>query len=202
MQTSACVTVATRADTGLRRRQRGFTLLEILIVVVLMVGISTLLVVAALRMGADNPLVKAESELADVVVMLNERSLFSGELLALRFSPRGWEPLRFDVTEGRFLPLPAPFRITELEPSLSLDWQLDEGGDRDQPAIAEAAAVLFADKDENGDKDIPPQMFFFPSGEVSPLTLWLSEEGSDPREIRIDPLGRVQRPAEEDEGAA
>ena len=37
-----------------------------------------------------------------------------------------------------------------------------------------------------------PQIFFFPSGEVTPLTVWLVQvEGDVSHELMVDPLGRV-----------
>lgn len=199
MRISVCVTTAA-ADLRCHHQQ-GFTLLEILIVVVLMAGISTLMVVAALRVGDSDPVAATQGELQDVITMLTERSLFTGEVLALRFSPQGWEPLRFDVTAADFLPLPAPFRPVTLPDGLTLDWQLEQHRDRSHLDIASVAANLLERESVmlEKDKPEPPQMFFFPSGEVSPLTLWLGETGAASREIHVDALGAITSPQQDDE---
>ena len=172
--------------------QAGFTLLEILVVVFLMVAISTVVVVAALRGGGQDASAKALAELSDTVVLMTEQSLFRGDLLAMRFTETGWEPLRFDVTEADFLPLPAPLKATVLADGIRLEWQLDQDGDNRGPTIAAAAEALTAEDISPDEKPKPPQMFFFPSGEASPVTIRLIDEDTGVRrQLTVDALGVV-----------
>lgn len=48
----------------------------------------------------------------------------------------------------------------------------------------------------SGEAEQMPQVFFFPSGEVTPLTLWLRAPGSEgaSMELELDSMGRVARP--------
>lgn len=172
--------------------QAGFTLLEVLVVVFLMVAISTVVVVAALRGGGQDESAKARAELSDTVVLMTEQSLFRGDLLAMRFTDTGWEPLRFDVTEAEFMPLPAPLEAVTLPDNLRLEWRLEQDGNDQGPSIADAAEALVADDISPDEKPKPPQMFFFPSGEASPVTIWLVDEDAGVRrQLTVDALGAV-----------
>lgn len=172
--------------------QAGFTLLEVLVVVFLMVAISTVVVVAALRGGGQDESAKARAELSDTVVLMTEQSLFRGDLLAMRFTDTGWEPLRFDVTEAEFMPLPAPLEAVTLPDNLRLEWRLEQDGNDRGPTIADAAEALVADDISPDEKPKPPQMFFFPSGEASPVTIWLVDEDAGVRrQLTVDALGAV-----------
>jgi len=173
--------------------QAGFTLLEVLVVVFLMVAISTVVVVAALRGGGQDESSRELAELSDTIVLMTEQSLFRGDLLAMRFTDTGWEPLRFDVTEAEFLPLPAPLEAVTLPDNIRLEWRLEQDGDSQSLTIAEAAEALMADDISPDEKPKPPQMFFFPSGEASPVTIWLVDEDANVRrQLTVDALGVVE----------
>jgi general secretion pathway protein H len=122
---------------------------------------------------------------------MNEQSLFRGDLLALRLDVDGWQPLLYDIDAAEFVPLPAPLARRRLDASLQLEWQLQERRDRDRPALTEVADRLLP---EQSDSELPepPQVFFFPSGEVTPITLLLRQVGGDAEQtLLVDPLGRV-----------
>src|SRR5690606_16398369 len=77
MPTSATTPTATRASNPAMRRQaqRGFTLLEVLVVVALVALTSAILVPALLRVDT-NAKVEVAAKLADTLTELSERSLF------------------------------------------------------------------------------------------------------------------------------
>lgn len=197
MPISVCVTAEAdplRRLQAFRRApaQAGFTLLEILVVVFLMVAISTVVAVATLRGGGQDDAAEALAELSDTVVLMTEQSLFRGDLLAMRFTDTGWQPLRFDVTEAEFLPLPAPLEAVTLPDNVRLEWRLEQDGANQGPSIAEAAEALMADDISPDEKPKPPQMFFFPSGEASPVAIWLVDEDAGVRrQLTVDALGAV-----------
>ncbi|MDF1630243.1 MAG: prepilin-type N-terminal cleavage/methylation domain-containing protein [Alcanivoracaceae bacterium] len=173
-------------------RQSGFTLLEVLVVVALMVLVATLLVSAALRGSTGDPAGTAAARFSDTVALMSENSLFRGELLALRLSDTGWTPLGFDVANSEFVPLASPLAETELEQGILLEWKMEESRNPDRPDIAEVGASLISDELMVEKKQEVPQIFFFPSGEVTPLTVWLVQvEGDVSHELMVDPLGRV-----------
>ena len=75
------------------RRQSGFTLLEILVVVGLVAMLSLAVLVVPVWVDDQRQLDSESASLADTLIMLNEQSLFSGRLMALRVTERGWTPL-------------------------------------------------------------------------------------------------------------
>lgn len=196
--------------------QAGFTLLEIMVVVMLM-GLLTAVLVSQGNWTSDGRQLDEEAaRLEDTLALLNERSLFSGQLLALRLETTGWTPLAYDRVEGDFLPVDdTALKPHKLPPSLELVWQLDDLGE-DQASLSEVAETLVQDDvmagageelldDEEGDEseqdeDDFPQIFFFPSGEVSPLTLTLrAYDDVDAQRLRVSALGQFSDPDAEDD---
>ena len=193
-------------------RQAGFTLLEIMVVVMLMGLLTAVLVTQGNWTSDDRQLEEETARLQDTLALLNERSLFSGQLLALRLESTGWTPLAYDRVEGDFLPVDdTALKRHELHPSLELVWQLDDLGE-DQASLSDvaeslvkddvmagAAKGLINDEDEEveeSDEDDFPQVFFFPSGEVSPLTLTLRayDDVDAEQRLRVSALGQFSDP--------
>ena len=198
MPTSASVTQGRSNIRSIWPRQSGFTLLEVLVVVALMVVVATLLVSAALRGSTGDPAGTAATRFSDTIALMSEHSLFSGELLALRLSDTGWTPLGFNVADAEFVPLASPLAATELEEGILLEWKVEESRNPERPDIAEVGAALISDELMVEKKQEVPQIFFFPSGEVTPLTVWLVQADSGvSHELMVDPLGRVTTTGDE-----
>ncbi|MDF1724545.1 MAG: type II secretion system minor pseudopilin GspH [Alcanivorax sp.] len=198
--------------------QAGFTLLEIMVVVMLMGLLTAVLVSQGNWTSDDRQLEEEAARLEDTLALLNERSLFSGQLLALRLQTTGWTPLAYDRIEGDFLPVDdTALKAHRLPPSLELVWELDDLGE-DQARLSDVAETLVQDDvmagtgeglldGEEGDEsdqddEVFPQVFFFPSGEVSPLTLTLRAYDNVEAEqrLRVSALGQFSDPdAENDE---
>ena len=151
------------------------------------------------------------------MALLNERSLFSGQLLALRLEATGWTPLAYDRIEGDFLPVDdTALKAHKLPPSLELVWELDDLGE-DQASLSEVAETLVQDDvmagsgkelldgeqsdDSDQDEAVFPQVFFFPSGEVSPLTLTLRayDDLEAEQRLRVSALGQFSDPDARDD---
>ncbi len=206
-----------------RARQSGFTLLEILVVVML-VGLLTAVIAGQGNWTlSEDGLDEESARLRDTLELLNERSLFSGQLLALRLRGDGWVPLAYDRNEQEFLPLnDTSLKARQLAANLSLEWQVDALED-DQVSLSDVAENLVKDdmmatpeglstqsederegeEDEERapeqsrkeDKELP-QVFFFPSGEVTPVTVsLLSNDDLDQfRRWQVSALGQVINP--------
>lgn len=201
-------------------RQSGFTLLEILVVVML-VGLLTAVIAGQGNWTlSEEGLDEEASRLQDTLELLNERSLFSGQLLALKLRADGWTPLAYDRNERDFLPIDdTTLKSRTLAPSLTLEWQVDALED-DEVSLSDVAENLvkedmmatpddLSDQAETGegelrsdnksdsrrDKELP-QVFFFPSGEVTPVTISVlsDEELEKFRRWQISALGQVTDP--------
>ena len=192
--------------------QAGFTLLEIMVVVMLMGLLTAVLVSQGNWTSDDRQLEEEAARLEDTLALLNERSLFSGQLLALRLQTTGWTPLAYDRIEGDFLPVDdTALKAHRLPPSLELVWELDDLGE-DQARLSDVAETLVQDDvmagtgeglldGEEGDEsdqddEVFPQVFFFPSGEVSPLTVTLRayDDVEAEQRLRVSALGQFSDP--------
>lgn len=231
------VKVLTRTLTGAkssnmrlpRTLQSGFTLLEIMVVVGLIALLSAVVVSQGNWTSDDRQLEQESARLKDTLALLNERSLFSGQLLALRLRHDGWEPLAYDITAADFLPIEdTALKPRRIPPALELVWQLDELADEEQASLSQVAETLVKkdtsldlgedvvgegdeereqqrarnDESEEEEEKEFPQVFFFPSGEVSPVTLTMQSQ--DDLEYmqrwQISALGQISDPdLEEDE---
>ena len=197
--------------------QAGFTLLEIMVVVMLMGLLTAVLVSQGNWTSDDRQLEEEAARLEDTLALLNERSLFSGQLLALRLQTTGWTPLAYDRIEGDFLPVDdTALKAHRLPPSLELVWELDDLGE-DQARLSDVAETLVQDDvmagtgeglldGEEGDESdqdeaVFPQVFFFPSGEVSPLTVTLRayDDVEAEQRLRVSALGQFSDPDARDD---
>lgn len=217
-----------------RTLQSGFTLLEIMVVVGLIALLSAVVVSQGNWTSDDRQLEQESARLKDTLALLNERSLFSGQLLALRLRHDGWEPLAYDIVAADFLPIEdTALKPRQIPPSLELVWQLDELADEEQASLSQVAETLVkkdtsldlgedtvgeGDEEavrqqgsnsesevggegegEGEDEKAFPQIFFFPSGEVSPVTLAMQSQ-DDLEQVQrwqISALGQITDPDRE-----
>ncbi|MBZ2187859.1 prepilin-type N-terminal cleavage/methylation domain-containing protein [Alcanivorax sp. JB21] len=166
--------------------ERGFTLIEVLIVVVL-IGLFAALLVPNMIVGNERDLDQGALRLQDVLASVGEHSVFSGELLGVRLEEDRVVPMRFDPVEQKFVVFGGQSRVGldtwRLDEDLRLAWDLgnpeeDAADSHGGVTIAQAAeARLIAGEDED-DRDKRPQLFFFPSGEATPARLSLELIGS------------------------
>lgn len=202
-------------------RQAGFTLLEILVVVMLISLLTAIIASQGNWSLSEDGLDEEAARLHDTLELLNERSLFSGQLLALRLRSDGWTPLAYDRDERAFLPIDdTSLKPRNLAASLTVEWQVDALED-DQVSLSEVAESLTRKevmatpegleaqaesasgdsgeeagaRREDDEKELP-QVFFFPSGEVTPVTVSvLSNDDLDHfRRWQIGALGQVTDP--------
>lgn len=214
------------------RRQSGFTLLEILVVVGLVAMLSLAVLVVPVWVDDQRQLDSESASLADTLTMLNEQSLFSGRLMALRVTERGWTPLTYDVGERAFVPAQGNgLQANRLPESLELTWQYDDLPDdenEERVSLQDAAEQLVSDDpfggdeqgllgddrdrderedgrgDEEEDEEPLPQVFFFPSGETTPITFTVRSRQDLDLEARrrMTALGKVRDPDRDEEEEA
>lgn len=193
---------------------RGFTLLEVLVVVTLLALLASVAApVMVNRLGGADMDREAE-KLTARLHQLNEQSLFLGQLLAARLQEDGLQPLRYSLEERDFVSMDADsgsLRRLELPDGIRLEWRLEDV-ERDGPDLADAVSSRLSDDDGETDDDTradededddaqAPQLYFFPSGEASPATLWLrttAGDGEDSLRLELDALGQVHRPDREE----
>ena len=141
-------------------------------------------------------------------------------MLALRLRSDGWTPLVYDRDEKAFIAIDnTSLKGRSLGAELTLEWQVDVLED-DEIALSAVAENLVKEdvmatpeglsqddeddetsrdtaetKKQKEDEDLP-QVFFFPSGEVTPVTLTLlsNSELEEYQRWQISALGQVTDP--------
>jgi len=188
-------------------RVSGFTLLEVLVVVTLLALFASMTLPMMSRNPSGEDLDFQAQRLRNTVQMLAENSLFRGQLLALRVSAHEYQPLGYDVDERQFLDILSDEALVayEIPQQFLLEWQLADDSSTGEKTLAYVAEELTEDDASaeikgGQDKLQPPQMYFFPSGESTPITLLL-RDSEESRELRIvvDAAGRVVIESDDDE---
>ena len=153
----------------------GFTLLELLVVLVIIGIVSSFAVLSTGLTNHDKPLGKESQRLLALMHMASEESVLKTEELGLtvgndgyhfmRYRQNAWQPLEDDL-----------FRERSLPDNLTLNLVL-EGRPivLDAPSQTDSKATAKSDMKDAKNKPKPPQILFLSSGEVSPFTITLSE---------------------------
>ena len=108
-------------------RSRGFTLVEILVVVVIMAMVISLAVLSIGVTGRDSQLDEESRRIEGLVDILHERALLEGRDFGLRIEPTAYEFVVYDADRDRWLPLndEHEFRHRDLPKGVSFQLQLD-----------------------------------------------------------------------------
>lgn len=161
-------------------RQRGFTLLEILVVmfiISIIVGFAVLSIDG--RGGADR--LQREAERMDALLSLAaDEAILFGSQMGVDFTPEGYRFLRLQQ-EG-WVPLAGgqtPLRPRELPEGIRLRLlEAESNKDRFDPLAPAGAEDDSADEgdEEDSEKRRRPDLLLLSSGEVSPFQFELSSE--------------------------
>lgn len=187
------------ARTG---RSSGFSLLEILVVVFLVGLVATVAAPTFVRDNHARDREDAAEAIARMLMLASDYAMFRGQLMAVRLTPGGLEPLLFDLEEYTFnAPAEGAFKALELDEPLLLEWTLDEQQDPANPTLASAVEKLQKSevKEFGADKATAPQVFLFPSGETTPITLKvIHSDVAGESLVQLDSIGRTTFPGRED----
>jgi general secretion pathway protein H len=108
-------------------RGKGFTLVEILVVLVIMAVVISLTVLSVSATGRDSQLDEESRRIEGLVGLLHERALLEGRDFGLRIEPAAYEFVVYDQRRDRWLLLDQEreFRHRELPKGVSFQLQLD-----------------------------------------------------------------------------
>jgi len=147
-------------------RCKGFTLIEILVVVVIMAVVISLAILSIGVTGRDTQLDEESRRIEGLVDLLHERALLEGRDFGLRIEPAAYGFVVYDSRRDLWVPFDQEreFRHRELPKGLSFQLQLDS-----QTVVLKAVDTNLT----GGDPPPPPQVAIAASGEGTPFRLIL-----------------------------
>ncbi|MCF1427445.1 MAG: type II secretion system minor pseudopilin GspH [Shewanella sp.] len=190
-------------------RQAGFTLLEVLLVILLMGLAASVVVLSINNSGPKQELERQARQFMATTEMVLDEVVLSGQFVGLVVDDHSYQfVLRKD---GKWVPLQKGRLIgkrefdDEIELSLVVEGlplvQDDEDDDSwfDEPF--KEADVGLSEKD----KELNPEVFLFPSGEISGFELSFLTKDDNNKEIKVsvigNPLGRLSLGSEDEKPA-
>jgi general secretion pathway protein H len=168
-------------------RSKGFTLVEILVVVVIMAIVISIAILAVGTTGRDTQLDEESRRIEGLVGLLHERALLEGRDFGLRIEPTAYEFVAYDARSDRWTTLDQEheFRHRDLPKGLSFQLQLD----------SQIVVIKPIDRNLSGNTAPPaPQLAIAASGEGTPFRLTLMRDGTASKaSVDGDALGKITR---------
>jgi len=111
-------------------RASGFTLLEVLVVVVIIGIISSMAVVSIKVLGGDHEMDQEAARLAAVIGQAREEAMLQGRDLGLRLDAQGYDFLRYDTRSERWVAVTGDPLLRErtMPEGVGMALLLDAGG--------------------------------------------------------------------------
>lgn len=163
----------------LKARNAGFTLLEILVVIVI---IGIILSFASLSIGRSTDRVAQEESqrLAGLITLAAQEAVLQSREMALQFTPGGYEFVVFDKDQWRRISGDDTLRERRLPEGVRLDINVE----------GEAVALGKADAEKPASQ---PRIYLLSSGEVTPFQITLqSKANGSSYQLKGDVGGRVE----------
>ena len=168
-------------------RSKGFTLVEILVVVVIMAIVISLAVLSIGTTGRDAQLDEESRRIEGLVGLLHERALLEGRDFGLRIEPAAYEFVVYDSRRDRWMTFDQEheFRHRELPKGVSFQLQLD----------SQIVVIKPIDRSLSSNAAPPaPQLTIAASGEGTPFHLTLQRDGTSAKaSVDGDALGKITR---------
>ena len=167
-------------------RSKGFTLVEILIVMLIITVVISLTVLSVTSTGRDGQLDEESRRIEGLVGLLHERALLEGRDFGLLIEPAAYQFVVYDTRRSLWLTLDqeSEFRHRDLPKGISFQLQLD------------SQTVVIKPIDRNLSNGAPPnpQIAIAASGEGTPFRLILQRDATQAKTaVAGDALGKISR---------
>jgi general secretion pathway protein H len=168
-------------------RSKGFTLVEILVVVVIMAIVISLAILSIGTAGRDTQLDEESKRIEGLVGLLHERALLETRDFGLRIEPTAYEFVVHDSRRDRWMTFDEEheFRHRDLPKGVRFQLELD----------SQVVVIKPIDRHLAGDAAPPaPQVAIAASGEGTPFRLTLVRDGTTAKAtVDGDALGKLTR---------
>ena len=151
-------------------RASGFTLLEVLVVVVIIGIISSMAVISVRVLGGDHEMDQEAARLAAVLSQAREEAMLQGRDLGLRVDTRGYDFLRYDTRNERWIAVSGDPLLRErvMPDGVGLELLLESRMVQLKSRSTQAEGQLLS-----------PQVVVQASGDLVPFEIRLRRDGTD-----------------------
>ena len=185
MPTSETGTLISRAIRRGRPQAAGFTLIEVLVVVVLIGVLSAVALLSVGAVGRKDPLEDEARRLHALLLFAGEEALMQGRDLGLRLEPAGYRFLSYDPEAFLWEDLSGDdlYKPRELPEDVYMELFLEEKEVVLDTARTRAPPGTERDEEEDDDRagEPEPQLLILSSGELTPFQLWVGQRFEEDR---------------------
>ncbi|MDP2716858.1 type II secretion system minor pseudopilin GspH [Rheinheimera sp.] len=164
---------------ALKREQTGFTLVEVMLVMLLIGLLATTVVMNFSGESREERLEKEAERFQQIFHFVAETALLKQQEWGLYILPDRYGFLYYNNKDAKWLPAeePAGLKQHKLPADISLKLELEGLAGEDSNLLSQLEWQLDDDEqtDENADIPVLPQVFILSSGEISPFQLLLAE---------------------------
>jgi general secretion pathway protein H len=165
----------------------GFTLIEVLVIVIIIGIVSAAVLLSFGVLGDDRALQQQARRFASLVDLAADESLMQGRDYGVEFTRSGYRFLEYDPLSGQWQEIIGDeiFRPRQLDEGLDLELVLEDRNILLGERFAEAATDGEEEEDEELADDFAPHVLIMSSGEVTPFNLYIRRP-ADRSELHVE----------------
>jgi general secretion pathway protein H len=181
------------------RRDKGFTLIEILVVVAIVAIVTAVATLSLSLVGEDRDSRTEARRLASLLEVALDESILQGREFGIELMTGGYRFVEYDPQTLTWVELPfdETLRPRDLPEGVTMELFVE-----DQRVVLEEQAAELDDPDEDeadDDRNFAPHVLVFSSGDVTPFEVHLSRsQMEDSVVLSVDALGQAEISAGEE----